>query len=839
MIPAYRIFSIVLLALFIAHGAMAQGNRSDLPNYGDGSQALTATPGTQGGAAAGFWNPAAWAAMREFEASFLWNDNNITSQRMDNWALFTGGHGIGFAMRHNIYRYEDTQAYHVNDYQLALSGGDRDDYWGVAYNWSKGDTRGLKRDSYFTLSNIYRPYRFLSIGNAASLALHGDYRGISDVGLRPFSNHRITLFGDAAYGRYDNFKSLQWGAGLEVQPFDGIRLAAKMTKPLGQYQDKIYSISMGISVDGTGFHVIPHYDKDSDRISTSYLIRVGSQEPTFNPRRLINPDPQLVTVSMKGQLGYRKARWFDRDRMALLDMIELIENAKNDPAIEGIAFNLSGMSAPRELLWEVREKLKEFKAEGKIVYMYADRLGMESYYFATVADYLWMDPSGGLMLPGYVAGRTFWKGFFEKIGLGAEEWRYFTYKSAFESFSRKEMSEADREQRLALITDFYDEWQTTVSESRNVSPDMLRSSLDSTVIFLPEEALAAGLIDSIANWDDVKELVEGITGEEPELISAKDVDAEEYADPYWGEPPKIAIVYAIGECDMDSGIRGRYTSRVLRKLAKRSDVKAVVLRADSPGGDALPSDLVSRQMTTVSNKKPMIVSQGSLAASGGYWISMNGDRIFASPYTLTGSIGVIGGWVWNNGFSDKTGFSFDHVQIGDHADLSRGVTLPLIGVTIPDRNLSMPEKQRVEKLLKAYYKDFTGKVAMGRDLEESYVDSIGQGRVWSGTRALELGLVDEIGGLDRAVTYARIEAKLPAKGRTVEIIEFPRRSWVNPGDLMSSPSPISEFARWLGLKEAPANLADDYELSFYKRISANPGVPLYMVAPADIPAEDK
>ena len=205
------------------------------------------------------------------------------------------------------------------------------------------------------------------------------------------------------------------------------------------------------------------------------------------------------------------------------------------------------------------------------------------------------------------------------------------------------MSEADREQRLALIEDFFHTWQNDVTASRKLTPEALRAVIDSMVIVQPEEARAAGLVDTVANWDDAKDIIKELTGDKPDFISPNEVDDVLFADQTWGFIPTIALVYAVGECDMDSGIRGRATSRLLRSLSKRRDVKAVVLRADSPGGDALPSDLVARQMTEVSSKKPMIVSQGQLAASGGYWISMNGDRIFTSPMTITGSIGVIGG----------------------------------------------------------------------------------------------------------------------------------------------------------------------------------------------------
>lgn len=833
--------------LLTATALHAQYHPGYLPDYGRGAQVLTATPGTQGGAAAAAWNPAAWAAMRKWEVSFLWNDRNVNDNRLDNWGLFLGGNGVGFAMqRHNVPwvlrtdehgRIIGRRTQRVDDYQIGLGGGEPDNYWGMSYGWAKGEAENLPRDHYITMGSIYRPVNYLSIGNAASLTLdRGDYRAISDVGVRPLRSHRLTLFADAAYGRRDNFNTLQWGAGLEIMPLNGLRVAAKLAKPQGLEQDKIVSLSLGVSLDGTGFHVVPHYDKDNERLSTSYLVRLGEQEPSFDVRKIYTEKEHVVSVPLRGKFTYQKARWFDRNKIELRETLQLIDDARRDPSVEGILLNLSDMEIPREPLWEIREKLKEFKAAGKNVYVYVDRAGMAGYSFATVADKIWIDPMGMLTLPGYVTGRTFYKNFLTKIGLGSEEWRYFAYKSAAEVLSRTDMSEKDREQRLVLLTDLYDQWERDVTADRGVPAHELRAMVDSMGVLMPEDALAAGLVDTIGTWDDAKDFIEAFSGEKPHFIKRDGVRTDICADPAWGKPLQIAVVYAVGECDMDTGIRGRYTSRVLRQLAKDSNVKAVVLRADSPGGDALPSDLVAREMLEVAKKKPMIVSQGSVAASGGYWISMNGDRIFTAPATVTGSIGVIGAWVWNENFSNKTGFTSDHIKIGEHADMGFGLTLPLLGVQIPDRNLDEYEKRRVESLLRGIYKDFTARVATSRDLTREFVDSVGQGRIWSGQRAVELGLCDEIGGLEQALDYARTQAKIK-RGR-YEIVEYPRQNWLSP-DLFSSPSPVQAAAAAItGQSPVAASPSPAYELSVMRRLTRQPFSPVLMILPEDLPAED-
>jgi protease IV len=399
------------------------------------------------------------------------------------------------------------------------------------------------------------------------------------------------------------------------------------------------------------------------------------------------------------------------------------------------------------------------------------------------------------------------------------------------------MSDADREQRQALITDFYGEWQQSVTGGRKLSADALRSLIDSMVVLTADDALAAGLVDSIGRWPDVKKIIENVRGRKPDLISKGEILDEDVVDPQWGKPPTVALVYTIGECDMDSGIKGRQTSAYLHKLVKRKDVKAVVVCVDSPGGDALPSDLIAEQMNKISEKKPVIVSQGQYAASGGYWLSMNADKIYSTPPTITGSIGVIGGWFWNEKITDKTGFNWDHVQIGKHADLGGGIVLPIIPIQIPDRPLSTEERARVETLIRGMYRQFVGKVAAGRSLDTTYVDSVGQGRAWTGRRALDLKLVDELGGMDDALAYARTQANL--KGRRVTIEEYPRRPWFNPEMFMPQMSPIGFAIRMFAGhgESAVAAVPSDYELRYWKRLAGNRGMPALMLDPADVPTE--
>jgi len=234
--------------------------------------------------------------------------------------------------------------------------------------------------------------------------------------------------------------------------------------------------------------------------------------------------------------------------------------------------------------------------------------------------------------------------------------------------------------------------------------------------------------------------------------------------------------------------------------------------------------LVDDGVKKVSKKKPMIVTQGNVAGSGGYWISMNADEIFVSPYTITASIGVIGGWLYNDGFGSKIGFTYDHVQRGKHADLGRGISLPFLGVQVPDRNLDDEEQRRVKRLILKFYDQFVEKVAEGRDLETDYVDSVGQGRVYLGRRGIELKLVDRIGGMEDALTLAKERAGL-SPNRYIEIVEYPKRKFINFDALFKRSGPFG----WLMKHDIENN--SDYELEVLRRMSQKSGEFLFMLPP--------
>lgn len=340
------------------------------------------------------------------------------------------------------------------------------------------------------------------------------------------------------------------------------------------------------------------------------------------------------------------------------------------------------------------------------------------------------------------------------------------------------MSEADSLQLQNLVNDYYKSSEVDICKSRNISTEKFNELVNNQTIFLPKDAIDFGLADTLGRWDTVEDIINELESSNTSLVGKNSLEKFKLpSDNYWGEKPKIAVVYALGACAMDRGIKARSLVKVIESVANNSNVKAVVLRVDSPGGDGMASDIIAEALKKCKQQKPVIVSQGYVAASGGYWLSMYADTIVAAPITITGSIGVIGGWYYNKSFKSKIGVSTDYVKKGNHADLPFGFRLPLIGLTLPDRDLTSEEQQRAENIIKSLYADFVNKVASGRNMKVSKVKEIAQGRVWSGYDGIENGLVDVLGGLDDAVKIAVTKANL--KYKQYDIIELPEPQLIN------------------------------------------------------------
>lgn len=457
-----------------------------------------------------------------------------------------------------------------------------------------------------------------------------------------------------------------------------------------------------------------------------------------------------------------------KDVTGLNQILSNIENAKTDANIKGIYLELSSIPTSTATLQEIRNKLIEFKETGKFVVTYGENYSQSAYYLATAADKIYLNPEGMVDLHGMASQVMFYKHLLEKLDVEMQIVRgpNNRFKSAVEPYFLDKMSEANREQMDKLLGSVWSEILASISQSRNISVEQLNQIANQMETFSDaQKAMEYNLVDGLMYKDEMLAELKNLTGSDK--INA--VPNAKYADSYTfnnNSGNEIAIIYAEGQIFDGKGQEGNIysenLSKTIRKAREDENVKAIVLRVNSPGGSAVASAVIGREVELASNEKPVIVSMGNYAASGGYWISANGDYIFADPTTLTGSIGVFGTFPNLKGLlNDKLGITFDVVKTNENADFGN-FTEPLTEF----------QYAKLQQMVVKTYDDFTGMVARNRGLRQSYVDSIGQGRVWSGVDAIELGLVDQLGDMEDAIAFAAERAGI---ANDYKIVEMPKQ----------------------------------------------------------------
>ncbi len=450
--------------------------------------------------------------------------------------------------------------------------------------------------------------------------------------------------------------------------------------------------------------------------------------------------------------------------------------AAHDSRVKGVL--LTGSLAPDgygtgfAALKEVRAALHEFKAAQKPIVAYLDEATTRDFYLAAGADDLVLDPYGLVFMPGLASEPMFYAGALEKFGVGVQVSRVGKYKSAVEPFTRTDLSPESREQLQALLSDLWGELLGDIAADRGLQAADIQALVDKEGFVRAALAKEAKLVSRVAYRDEVIAGLKKTTGPDESGKTFKQVSLADYIgelpkvtdEEKLMKTPRIAVVYAEGAIvDGEGGegeVGGARFAREIRQLRQDDSVKAIVLRVNSPGGSVSGSEHIQRELRLAREAKPVVVSMGSYAASGGYWISAYGKRIFAEPASITGSIGVFSVFFDVKKLTGNLGLTFDGVKTGAHADLE----------TI-SRPKTPEELALFQKTVDWIYDEFINKVAEGRKLDAAKVREIAEGRVWSGTAALKLRLVDEIGGLDAALAYAANEAGLPADA---PIEEFPR-----------------------------------------------------------------
>ncbi|MBI2723092.1 MAG: signal peptide peptidase SppA [Bacteroidetes bacterium] len=455
------------------------------------------------------------------------------------------------------------------------------------------------------------------------------------------------------------------------------------------------------------------------------------------------------------------------DGAGLNSLVRKIKLAAADKNIKGIYLDLKNISGGYANISELRNAFIQFKKSGKFLYCYSEVYGQREYYLASAASKVFINPQGALEFKGLSMNLMFFKNALEKMGVDLQVFRHGKFKSAVEPFLLSKMSEANRLQSETFLNSIWSTMLDGISTERKISKDVLNKMANELAIAEPKDA-KGNLVDELAYEDEVLEEIKrkaGIAPEDKLNMVAIDKYESKIKTDLKLNGTRIAVIYASGEIVSGEGGNDKVGSEQIAKAIKEArlddKVKAIVFRVNSPGGSALASDVMWREVTLAKKAKPFIVSMGNLAASGGYYISCAAHRIFAQPNTITGSIGVFG--VIPNlqkAFEQKLGITLDTVNTNKHSHVGS-----------PFMPVDEKEQAFIQNSVETIYDVFTSRVAQGRNMTQALVDSVGQGRVWTGADALKINLVDELGGLDDALAYAAKQAKISA----YKIVEMPKQ----------------------------------------------------------------
>lgn len=477
------------------------------------------------------------------------------------------------------------------------------------------------------------------------------------------------------------------------------------------------------------------------------------------------PFPEVESISLFSPLVTQQT---------LRGVIGTIERARTDPRIRGMVVIPQTTGAMWAQLQELRDELVKFRAAGKSLVVYFEFGGAGEYYLASAAERILVMPAGTLDLSGLATYEVFFRGALDKIGVFPDMLQMGDYKTAANTFTERGFTPAHREMSRSLNRDMYDQLVRAIATGRNRDEAEVRRLLDEGP-FLPEDAKAAGLIDDIAYDDQIDDA--------PPVQGTRRFEGEDYIRSLSsGRGDKVALLYAVGTIASGTSSFAGASGSVLgsdtfvewvRKVRADSSIRAIVIRIDSPGGSAIASEVIWRELMLTREVKPIIVSMGDVAASGGYYMAVPAHAIVAQPGTLTGSIGVVTGKFVLQGALDKLGIGTGSVSDGQFAEIYS-----------PFRTFSAAERAKVEEQMQSTYELFVKRVADGRESTPKDIDAIAQGRVWTGRQARELGLVDELGGLDRAVALAKEHAKLGADDDVNLVVYPPKRSLY---DIVSNP----------------------------------------------------
>ena len=523
---------------------------------------------------------------------------------------------------------------------------------------------------------------------------------------------------------------------------------------LGTFLTGIILLFIGIGLIAM---LVSGLNKEEIKIPTNSILHLTLSSEIFD-RASNNPLQSFDYASMKS-----------KSPLGLNDILQCINKAKKDSNIKGILLDLTDIKAGFASIEEIRNELADFKKSGKFIISYSEAYSQKGYFLASVADKVFLNPEGMIDFRGLAAEIMFFKGALQKLEIDAQIIRHGKYKSAIEPFILDKMSDANKIQTLTFISSIWNEVIQKISDSRKITPEQLNSIANTLAIQSAQDAVKLQFADSIVYKDELISFLKIKTGvktdKEVSLITLDAYMLAPTTEKIKREKDKIAVIYAIGQIESGEGndvtIGSERISKTIRDAREDDNIKAIVLRVNSPGGSALASEIIWREVMLAKKIKPVVVSMGDVAASGGYYIACGANKIIADPTTITGSIGVFG-MIPNMKklFNNKLGITIDGVKTNTYSDFMSTL-----------RPLDTYEYNVILKSVENIYTTFIKHVAEGRKLSIAEVDSIAQGRVWSGSDAKKIGLVDDFGGLQKAIEAA---AKL-AKIETYKIISLPKQ----------------------------------------------------------------
>jgi protease-4 len=632
--------------------------------------------------------------------------------------------------------------------------------WGIGLGIKLGDITSFgvrysrRYESFWSIGTMIRPSNTLSLGVTWPDIDETNWRAIiTGLGIRPLGN-KLTILVEA---KLDSIKK-PW-LGLQFQPYKGIELRG-MAKT-----NKSFSVGIDISFGQTGIGYTA--SKLADDLEHSAYLRLSKEiRPSVIPAK-----SRYMTIKLTGLIRDVKpgfSLFGPTAKRTTYELLELLNKVKDDKAIIGIILNIESLQISFAQCSEIREVLQEIKTKGKKIIVYAPFLSANTYFLASVADYIISHPLGEVNIPGMYSKVSFVKGTLGKLGIEAEFERSGKYKTAPEILTEDSLSPAYREVLNSVLDDYYQYFRQGLEEARGFTQEEIENKINHG-FYSAESAKTEGLIDTFGYADQLDSILEAKFGKIRKISDKSYMKRTFHKKDWKTESSKIAIIYNTGMItrgksgtDPLSGevsMGAKTITKAIKKACKDKSVKAIVLRINTGGGEGFASDLIWHELEKTKTKKPIIVSMGPVAASGGYYIACNSDKIFALPTTITGSIGAFSLKMVLAGLYEKIGMKTEVLKRGEHADAESD-----------HRKLTDDERDIMKKAVEDHYRQFVEKVAQGRNKTFDYIDSIGKGRVWTGNQAKSLGLVDSLAGFLTAIEYAKEKAKV----KQAEMVFLPK-----------------------------------------------------------------